>query len=226
MGKRSICYFLRLCLCRFISPLTFSLFRLLPVCKEKRTFHSLFLSLALYQRPIVLIFSCVRQRCFFFHKEKERQSVRQGRQIHYYLTKLLSARQAHTLALWNFTASCRRERRERFQIFGTQRQGEKERQRTCTRAHEEKKRENKESYKCSFFKHFIVVTVVVLSTAYEQQSCLAPCRRVTRNQFLFEEAHIKHIHLIPTWQSSRHFSLSLSVCLFCCFSIRTVSEFE
>jgi hypothetical protein len=88
----------------------------------------------------------------------------------------------------------------------------------------QKKGENKESYKCSFFKHFIVVVVIVLLAAHDQ-SCLAPSHCVTRNQFLFEKAHIKHtythIQLVPTEQSS--FYSFLSLVLFCFLSIVTVS---
>ncbi len=96
------------------------------------------------------------------------------------------------------------------------------REREIWNLQDKKKRKNKESYKCSFFKHFIVVVVIVCLAAHEQ-SCLAPCRRVARNQFLFEEAHIKHtyIHTHNLFRQDSHL-LFFSLSLFCFLSIVTV----
>lgn len=153
------------------------------------------------------------KRCFFsFRRERETQRPT-GKANSLLLNKIsLRSSSAYT-CIMKFYCILQARRRERFQIFRTQRERERDSDRACACALKEKKNErikgeNKESYKCSFFKHFIVVAVIALSTGHEQRSCLAPCRRVTRNQFLFEEVHIKRIHLVPTRQSSRQFSLT------------------
>jgi hypothetical protein len=141
-------------------------------------------------------FSFVWQPCIFFWKK----NVRQASKIHYYLTKSFSLRRAHTLALWNFTASCRREgEREKFEIFKTKKERIKKRIKKVTSVPSSNT--------------FIVVVIVIVRLAAHEQSCLAPCRRVARNQFLFEEAHIKHTYthtqLVPAEQSSFYSFLSL-----------------
>lgn len=176
MCMRSICSFLYFT-CFSVCPA--SSLRWLCIhlycCQFKRNEKILF-CLFLHHNYRPQFFFCVTTVYYFFKKKNVRQAVSK---IHYYSTKSFSLRQAHTLALWNFTTFCRREREKR-KIWKLQ---------------DKKKRENKESYKCSFFKHFIVVVVLL---AAPDQSCLAPCRNVARNQFLFEEAHIKYTYTHTT----------------------------
>ena len=134
---------------------------------------------------------------YFF---KGKTSDRQTRFIIIQQSFSTSSTYAYIMKFYNVLQRETREReRERFENFKTK-----------------KIRENKESYKCSFFKHFIVVTVVVLLDAHEQ-SCLAPCCRVARNQFLFEEAYIKRIYIytqLVSAEQSLFYSSSLSLVLF------------
>ncbi len=106
-------------------------------------------------------------------------------------------------------------------FYCVSRRRERERERDL-KSLRQKKGENKESYKCSFFKHFIVVVVIVLLAAHDQ-SCLAPSHCVTRNQFLFEKAHIKHTYTHTTCSDRTIIILFLSLVLFCFLSIVTVS---